>query len=278
MGHDGEAFWAKLIAKESALTELTVGRLMGNYVFLTDGHVPVQTGTAFYRALQMDGSKCTFYSLGSDVHCLFYKPAEEMSMPDPKECFYALADHTSMTGRRFEVGYAAAFEAFTEVLESRKEGLGGAWFSAPGESSKDAFMRRLRRSDPAYDIYAAYATEHAEKWGGAKALSMADALAQMPEIERKYNLECEEHDNVIFGISDEFAATAKLEQEQLAKLADTGSLQPQLDNGSLVAIAGAAKVAEADALSKSMEQFEAGRDKAVDSVMATKLPALDKKK
>merc|ERR1712027_81506 len=81
---------------------------MGNYIFLTDGHVPVQTGTAFYRALQIDGGKGTFFSLGSDVHCLFYKPAEEMSMPDPKECFHALADHTSMTGRRFEVGYAAA--------------------------------------------------------------------------------------------------------------------------------------------------------------------------
>merc|ERR1712061_451799 len=108
----------------------------------------------------MDGGKGTFFSLGSDVHCLFYKPAEDMPMPDPKECFHALADHTSMTGRRFEVGYAAAFEAFTEVLESRKEGLGGAWFTAPGESSKEAFMRRLRKSDPAYEIYAAYAAEH----------------------------------------------------------------------------------------------------------------------
>merc|ERR1711920_86924 len=278
MGHDGEAFWAKLIAKESALTELTVGRLMGNYVFLTDGHVPVQTGTAFYRVLQMDGSKGTFYSLGSDVHCLFYKPAEEMSMPDPKECFYALADHTSMTGRRFEVGYAAAFEAFTEVLESRKEGLGGAWFTAPDESSKEAFMWRLRKADPAYDIYAAYAAEHTERWAGAKALSMADAMAEMPEIERKYDLECAEYDSVIFGVSDEFAATAKLEQEQLAKLADTGNLQPQLDNGTLIAIEGAEKVTDADALAKSLESFEAGRDKAVDAVMATKLPALDKKK
>jgi len=253
--------------------------LMGNYIFLSDGYVPVQTGTAFYRALQLDGGKGTFHTLGSDVHCLFYKPAgEELAMPDPKDCFYALADHTAMTGRRFEVGYAAAFEAFTEVLESRKEGLGGAWFTAPGESSKEAFMRRVKRSDPAYDIYAAYAAEHTEKWAGAKALSMAEAMAEMPEVERKYNLECEEYDNVIFGVSDEFAAAAKLEQEQLAKLADTGSLQPQLDNGSLVAIANAAKVTEADALSKSIEKFEAGRDKAVDSVMATKLPALDKKK
>ena len=30
----------------------------------------------------------TFFSLGSDVHCLFYKPAGvELSTPDPVECF-----------------------------------------------------------------------------------------------------------------------------------------------------------------------------------------------
>merc|ERR1740121_172771 len=202
LDHDGEAFFSKLIAKETALTELTVGRLMGNFIFFSDDSVPVQTGTAFYRAIQTDGGKGTFLSLGSDVHCLFYKPAEALTMPDPKECFYALADHTSMHGRRFEVGYAAAFEAFTEVLESRKEGLGGAWFTAPGETSKEAFMRRVKKADPAYDIYEAYAAEHTERWAGAK-------------------------------------------------------------------------VTEADVLTKSLEDFEANRDKAVDSVMATKLPALE---
>merc|ERR1719188_2490784 len=145
-------------------------------------------------------------------------------MPDPKECFASLADHVSLTGRRFEVGYAAAFEAFTEVLESRKEGLGGSWFNAPGESSADAFMRRLKTSDPAYEIYKAYAAEHAEKWAGAKALTMDAAMAEMPEIERKYKLECAEYDSVLFGLSDEFAAAGKLEQEQLAKLADVGKL------------------------------------------------------
>jgi len=276
--HDGEAFFSKLIAKESAITELAVGRLMGNYIFFSDAYIPVQTGAAFYKALTADGGKGTFHTLGSDVHCLFYKPAGDLAMPDPKECFYSLADHVGMTGRRFEVGYAAAFEAFTEVLESRKEGLGGNWFTAPGESSKDAFMRRLKRSDPAFDIFEAYAAEHAERWAGAKALTMEAAMAEMPEIERKYALECEQYANVQFGINDEFSATAKLEQEQLAKLADVGSLQSQLDTGSLVAIAEGHKVARAEELSESLDAFEAGRDKAVDAVMATKLPALDRKK
>lgn len=53
-------------------------------------------------------------------------------------------------------------------------------------------MRRIKKSDPAYDIYAAYAEEHGERWASAKALTMDEAMAQMPEIERKYKLETEE--------------------------------------------------------------------------------------
>ena len=66
----------------------------------------------------------------------------------------------------------------------------------PGESSKEAFLRRLKKSDPAYDIYATYAEEHGERWAAAKALSMDEAVAQMPEIERKYKLECEENNRL----------------------------------------------------------------------------------
>jgi hypothetical protein len=277
--HDGEAHFAKMIAKESAVTELTMARLMGNFVLFSDAYVPVQTGMAFYKALLMDEGKGTFYSLGSDVHCLFYKPAgETLPMPDPTECFQSLADHTTMTGRRFEVAYAAAFEAFTEVVESRKEGLGGCWFTAPGESSKDAFMRRLKKADPAYPIYEAYAEEHTERWSEATALTMDQALKEIPAIEQKYALECAEYSNVLFGISEELGASAKLEQEQLAKLADVGKLQGQLDEGALVAIQDGVKVTDASAVAKSIEEFDTQRDKAVEVIMATKVPALEKRK
>merc|ERR1712050_534153 len=279
LDHDGENYYAKLIAKESAVTELAAARLMGNYILFSDEYVPVQTGVAFYKALQMDGGKGTFYSLGADVHCLFYKPAgDALAMPDPVECFHELADHVSMTGRRFEIGYAAAMEAFTEVLESRKAGLGGCWFTAPGESSKDAFMRRLKRSDPAFDIFEAYAAEHTERWNGATTLSVDAALKEMPEIERKYNLECEEYDNVLFGVSEEFSASAKLETETVAKLADVGKLQAMLDSGAMVAVTDGKVVSDADVVSQSIESFDAQREKAVDGVMATKLGALEKKK
>merc|ERR1711879_1005948 len=96
--HDGESHFAKLIARETATTELTAARLMGNFILFSDSYVPVQTGTAFYKALQMDDGKGTFYSLGGDVHCLFYKPAgEPLSMPSPTECFYSIADHATMS-------------------------------------------------------------------------------------------------------------------------------------------------------------------------------------
>jgi len=276
--HDGEGHFSKLISRESAATELLAGRLMGNYILFSDACVPVQTGTAFYRAIQMDDGKGTFFSLGSDVHCLFYKPAGEgLTTPDPMECFHTLADHVAMTGRRFQVGYSAVLEAFCGVLESRKEGLNGRWLTAPDESTSQAFMRRLRKADPAYEIYAAYAGEHAERWAGAKALSMEEAMKEMPEIERKYQLECAEYDNVMFGLNDEFSAPAKVESERVAKLADAGGLQGALDEGALIAVDGASRVTSAEEARASMAEFDANRDKAVETIMATKT-VLDLKK
>jgi len=277
MEHDGEAHWAKLIATESATTELTAARLMGNYILFSDEYIPVQTGHAFYAALQTDGGKGTFHSLGGDVHCLFYKPAGGVAMPDPKECFHSLADYATMTGRRFQPGYAEASDAFCEVLESRKAGLDGHWLTAQGESTKDAFMRRLKPNDPSYHIYEAYAEEWQQRWADAKALSMDEALAEIGEVERKYKIECAEYENVVYGLSDEFSAASKLEQEQLTKLAETGNLQSSLDSGALVAIASGEAVTGAEAVTASLEAFEAGRDKSVELILAQK-SALDKKK
>merc|ERR1712209_111362 len=154
---------------------------MGNFILFSDAYIPVQTGTAFYRALQLDGGKGSFHSLGPDVHCLFYKPAETMPFPDPTECLHSLMDHAAQSGVKFEVGYAAACEQFTGILESRKAGLNGHWFTTPGETSSDAFMRRLKKNDPSYAIFEAYVAEHAERWSSARVLTMADAIAEMPE-------------------------------------------------------------------------------------------------
>merc|ERR1711957_638167 len=125
-------------------------------------------------------------------------------------------------------------------------------FTAPGESSADAFMRRLRTADPAYAIFEAYAAEHQERWDAATAMTMADAMKEMPEIERKYKLECAVYDNVVFGISDEFSGAAKLEHERIAKLADGGELQGLLDNGTYAAVEDGKLVKDAAAVAQSI--------------------------
>jgi len=269
----GDAYWANLIATEKANTELAAARLMGNFILFSDGYIPVQSGHALYAALQSDGGKGTFHSLGSDVHCLFYKPAGGVTTPDPVDCFNSLADYATMTGRRFEPAYAEASVNFCQVLESRKAGLGGQWLTAPGESTKDAFMRRLKTDDPSHHIFEAYAEEWEQRWAEAKALSMDEALAEIPEIERKYQLECAEYQNVLYGLSEELSAASKLEQEQLTKLAETGNLQASLDSGALVAVAAGEVVTDAAAVSASLEAFEADRDKAVEVILATKSAA-----
>jgi hypothetical protein len=42
---------------------------------------------------------------------------------------------------------------------------------------------------PNFEVYAA---EHKERWGSASSLTVSEATTQMPEIERKYRLECAE--------------------------------------------------------------------------------------
>merc|ERR1711879_606659 len=99
----------------------------------------------------------------------------------------------------------------------------------------------------------------------------------MPEVERKYNLECKEYDNVVFGISEEFSGSAKLEQEKLAKLAEGGDLQALLDVGTFQAVERGSLVKQAGAVVESVTDFEKTRDKAVDTIMATKITQLPKK-
>lgn len=271
----GEAYYAKLIATESAVTELMTARLMGNYIFLSD-RVPVQSGKALYAALQLDGGKGKFYSLGSDVNCLFYEPVEDVST-DPVECFQSLADHVTMTGRRFEPGYAAALEAFCGVLSSRKDGLAGAWFNIPGESTRDAFLRRLKKSDPAYAIYEVYAAEHGERWAAATTMSVAEAVDAIGEIERKYGLECAAYDEVVYGLNDEFAANSRIATEKIGKMSEEGQLQAAVESGAYVGVSGGV-LADSEALAASVGAFDGNRDKAVEVVLATKIPALERKK
>merc|ERR1712203_1256917 len=120
-------------------------------------------------------------------------------------------------------------------------------------------MRRLKKSDPAFAIFGAYAVEHADRWGAAKALTLDEALGEIPEIERKYQLECTEYANVVYGISDEFTAASKLELEQLHKLVDADQLQSQLDSGAIVALEGGSTVTDSASVAACLEEFDSQR-------------------
>jgi len=79
-------------------------------------------------------------------------------------------------------------------------------------------------------------------------------------------------------VNDEMAAAGKLEQEQLAKLADLGELQGKLDSGEIVAVAADGTSMKAAEVTQALDDLDGVRDKTVDMVMATKLPSLEKKK
>lgn len=192
LDHDGETYYARLLQEHNELVENQTARLMGNFIFLTE-HVPIQTATALYRTLETDG---TYFTLGDDVNALFFMPKDGYKTADPTESFNTLADHLVMKGSRLPVGYMGALDAFCRTLETRKEGLAGAWFNLEGESPREAFMRRLKKDDPAYNVYEEYNKEFVQRWQDAQQITREEAVDRIDEVERRYKLETEEFDNM----------------------------------------------------------------------------------
>eukprot|EP00922_Rhytidocystis_sp_ex-Travisia-forbesii_P021972 GHVS01032189.1.p1 GENE.GHVS01032189.1~~GHVS01032189.1.p1 ORF type:complete len:471 (+),score=62.96 GHVS01032189.1:101-1513(+) len=158
--HDGEEFHLNLLNSEIKAFEQVAATLMGNYMFLCYPYVPVQTDTALYRVLakyaEDGGGK--LYSIGDDVNALFYLPTKLKDMqnsPSPREAFHNIMDHCSLSGLRFNPGYATLLDMHSQLLKLR----GPSWFCAPGESFCDAFMRKLQKDDPSHAIYQTYVDE-----------------------------------------------------------------------------------------------------------------------
>ena len=150
--HDGEGFALKTIAKENVTFEFMTARLMGNYMFLCEPYIPVQTRLGMYKALASDGGKGKFYSFGDDVNALFYKTTDT-ALPSPVESLNSYLNHVNMSGKRTPVLRNVMDEVFVELVESRKEVTGGSWFNAPDESFADAFMRRVSKFDPSREVH-----------------------------------------------------------------------------------------------------------------------------
>ena len=193
MDHDGESYYEQWVQRENEITQLTVGRLMGNYCFLSEA-VPVQTEAALLRLAETDGK---FYSIGDDVNAVFFKPAKAADEIDPVAAFNTWADHLRMTGRKLNPGYSQILTVFHRTLASRKEGLAGRWFTVPGESQADAFMRRLKIDDPTYQVFADYVSELKTRWETATEIPQAQVTKIVKQKEIKYKLECDEYEQFL---------------------------------------------------------------------------------
>ena len=80
-------------------------------------------------------------------------------MPGGSDCFETRPYHVLMTGRTGEIGSGAALAGLAGVSDALKEDHGRDGFAAPGKTSTEAFMRTLRREDPAVAIYRASAVD-----------------------------------------------------------------------------------------------------------------------
>ena len=198
LDHEGESYYENWIQRENEITQLTVGRLMGNYIFLSEA-VPLQTESALVRVLG-DAKPGKFFSLGDDVHALFFLPDHQPQdvEVDPLDAWNTWADHLRMTGRKMNPGYSQMLHVFHRILASRKDGMKGRWFTAPKETQAEAFLRRLKVDDPTRGIFEKYVQELADRWSNAKEITGDDnVVATIKRIEAKHRLECDEYETLL---------------------------------------------------------------------------------
>jgi hypothetical protein len=249
---------------------------MGNFIFLNDA-VPIQTESALLRVLRdpkaQEGGK--FFSLGEDVHAIFFKPKSDEGEVSPIEAFRALMTHNRLSGRMFSPGYNQLLSVFHSVLESRKDGLNGRWFRAPTESTAEAFLRRLRSDDPARSVYEAYVGELSERWAGAKEIAPESVLEAVQLVQRKYEMEQVEYEMLANTLCENLQSSVK---EATLEIEKRNDLEGSLKDGSLVVFAGDKAVENASEVKEALKVFEGEKDKFVEIVMAQKTASLDGKK
>ncbi|PFH35557.1 hypothetical protein BESB_052080 [Besnoitia besnoiti] len=180
--HHGEEYTQKFLQTETEMFQACAARLMGNYMFLCDPFIPVQSVEALEEVAKVAGGKGSLFSLGDDVNALFFLPDQEKrEVARPTEAVQTLMNHLKKTDRSFNPSYTALLGIHAEVLEERGE----HWLAAPGECVSQAFLRRLRTDDPAYEVYCSYFTEMYERFASAKEVSLADGRKLLKDIHAK---------------------------------------------------------------------------------------------
>merc|ERR1712194_992535 len=137
---------------------------MASYSFLSDA-TSVQTTAAFAAIVERFGGNGKWYSLGDDVNALFFKPNEsanqksDTSSVEPSVAWACFSDYLALSGKKMHPVVNQCAETFAGLLQERSVALEGSWFNIPGESSGEAFLRRLKKDDITYSVYAEYVAE-----------------------------------------------------------------------------------------------------------------------
>ena len=267
---EGEHYYEDLIARESAVLDLTVARLMGNFIFLSDA-TPIQTEAALLRAVRDDPTG-KFYSLGEDVSAIFYKTSTSNDEVSPTEALNSLFKHMRLTGKAFLPGYNQVLTALHRTFESRKDGQAGRWFKAPGESQAEAFMRRLKTDDPAYSVYEAYVAELDSRWASAVEVPSDRVLQMVLAKQARYAVERIEFDTLVNSMCDNLAPLVKDATSEIEK--KSSNLSGYLSDGTIVGVATDGAVT-AESIGSAMKTFELEKDKFAELVLSQKIAALD---
>eukprot|EP00922_Rhytidocystis_sp_ex-Travisia-forbesii_P021962 GHVS01032174.1.p1 GENE.GHVS01032174.1~~GHVS01032174.1.p1 ORF type:complete len:619 (+),score=86.43 GHVS01032174.1:259-2115(+) len=274
--HHGDEFHLKLLNSEMKSFEQMAATLMGNYMFLCYPYIPVQTDTALYRVLaryaEDGGGK--LYSIGDDVNALFYLPNKLKDMqhsPCPREAFHEIMDHCSLSGIRFNPGYATLLDIHSQLLKLRGQNC----FYAPAESVCDAFMRKLQTDDPSYVIYQTYVDELKERFDGAVEVSGKNVLRSIQRVEENYRKECALFEQLQHAYDPEIMEEGVKEVNRLKALDEQGELQSLLNSGSIVAVtntaAGVCRIMEKDLILDDILEYEQSKQLIVEAMKAEKL-------
>lgn len=227
-GHTGEEEHMAMLTHEKNATEMTLAKLMGNFAFLCDPFVPVQSRFQLQYILSKDNygahKGTQVYSLGDDLNALFVLPHNaniEAPLASPLECFHTMMEHYRLMGMRLNPSFATRAENQVEVIQQR----GPNWLKLKNETVMEAFLRRLRHDDPLKGAFEEYAQELRERIAGAKLVppeQWEEAIAKVENQSRQDDLE--------LGLQD--AAKHAKNAETLRGL----DLQRLMDDGHLLVL------------------------------------------
>jgi hypothetical protein len=261
LDHAGDKFYEDFIHKHNTLTEISVSRLMGNYVFLSDA-IPIASESALLRVRRNFQTAGTFFDLGDDVSVLFFKPqtaadADANAEVCPKEAWTNFMRHCRLTGRAVAPGEAELLGVFHDLLAARKEGHEGRWFRASDESTAEAFMRRLRRDDPTREIFEKYVEELQTRWSQAKPIGDAEVEMMVKTKATRYAAETREFETAVMGLAENLQTEVREKTSEAEKKAggqmvivdEEGKVSQEGDEG------------QREILKKAMTGFEQEKEK-----------------